>query len=281
MRVVCAGHLNWDLTLVVDRLPEPDGEADIHERVESGGGSAANTAAGLVGLGCEATTLGSVGDDRVGERAIAEFREAGVDVRARVVDDEETTRKYIFVDEDAEVALFGTSGANEALSPEAVDPDVLSGADGLHLTGQHPETAARLAELATERDVPVSFDPGRRVADRDYAGALSHTDLLFATEREVAAVDADIPWCVTKHGADGATLVCPEGEFSHGGFAVDAVDSTGAGDAFAAGFLAVHLDGGDPERALEVGNACGAIAATTVGSRADLSWGAVRELAGT
>ena len=67
-RVVCAGHVNWDVTLRVDRLPAPDGEAVICGQAESGGGSAANTAAVLVGLDCDPLLLGSVGEDRYAER---------------------------------------------------------------------------------------------------------------------------------------------------------------------------------------------------------------------
>lgn len=280
MRIVCAGHINWDVTLVVDRLPEPDGEADVHHRVASGGGSAANTACGLVGLDAEASLLGSVGDDWVGEQAIDTFESWGVDVVVTRLEDEETTRKYVFVDDTAQVALFSTAGANEGLEPGRREANTLVGAHGLHLTGQDPETAARLATMADERDVPVSFDPGRKVFEREYTATLERADLVFATDREADAIDTHVPWRVTKHGTGGATLSYPGGELTHAGFEVDAVDSTGAGDAFAAGFLAVHRDGGDSERALEVGNACGAIATRTLGSNARLSWSEIRELTG-
>lgn len=279
MRVVCAGHLNWDITLRVDRLPRPDDESRVRERRESGGGSAANVARGLLSLSCDAQMLGSVGDDERGQLAVRELGEAGVETHVEVVEGVETTEKYIFVDDDGEVALLDTEGANEALGPEDVSPAVLDDADGVHLTGQRPETAARIAQLASERGLPVSFDPGRRVADRDYTSVFERTDLLFTNDREAAAVDVSVPWQVTKHGADGATLSTPDGTFEHPGFDVDAaVDSTGAGDAFAAGFLSVWLEERYPERALAVGNACGAIAATEHGSTAGLSWERIEQL---
>jgi ribokinase len=92
---------------------------------------------------------------------------------------------------------------------------------------------------------------------------------------------------VVKHGGDGATIYTPEGSASHAGFAVDPVDLSGAGDAFAAGFLAAVVDGersvGSAEaavytEALAVGNACGALAAQDVTARTELSWDAVDEL---
>jgi ribokinase len=80
---------------------------------------------------------------------------------------------------------------------------------------------------------------------------------------------------VRKHGADGAELVDDGHRYDHPGFAADAVDTTGAGDAFAAGFLAACLGGRGREEALVVANACGALAAEVRGARAALSWGGV------
>ena len=79
---------------------------------------------------------------------------------------------------------------------------------------------------------------------------------------------------MTTRGDRGATLSCPEGRLDHPGYDLDGppVDAAGAGDAFAAGFLAVRLADGDPERALSVANACGALAAGERGPRPDLSW---------
>jgi ribokinase len=74
------------------------------------------------------------------------------------------------------------------------------------------------------------------------------------------------------HGDGGATLETPDDLFVHDGFGLPSVDSTGAGDAFAAGFLAAWLDGDGPAAALAVGNACGALGAAVEGPKADLSW---------
>ncbi|WP_254840571.1 carbohydrate kinase family protein [Natronomonas marina] len=272
MRVVCVGHVNWDVTLRVDRLPGPDDEARVHERREAGGGSAANVAAALAMLSREARLFGSVGADDPGSTVEATLREIGVETRLKTVEGAETTRKYLLVDDDGEVAVLGTEGANEAISGADVPASALADADALHLTGQSPGTAARLAAAAADHGLPVSFDPGRRLADREYGEVVERVDLLFVTDREAAEVHASVPWKVTKHGERGATLACPEGRFDHGGYGLPSVDSTGAGDAFAAGFLAAWLDDEGPERALAVANACGAVAASERGPRPDLSW---------
>ena len=99
---MCAGHVNWDVKLRVDRLPGPDDEARVRERSEGGGGSAANAAAALAMLSCEARLFGSIGDDDVGKMARSGLEAVGVDTRLNVVGGAETTQKYVLVDADGE-----------------------------------------------------------------------------------------------------------------------------------------------------------------------------------
>ncbi|WP_132057899.1 carbohydrate kinase family protein [Halorussus amylolyticus] len=290
VEVVTAGHVNWDVTLRVDALPVPDGEARIDSQRRSGGGSAANVAVALSGMEFETGLVGSVGDDDTGLLARRELRDAGVDCTHLLeVEDAETTTKYLIVDEGGEVMVLGNEGANEAVAPADVTPEYVEGARHLHLTSQRPDTAAELARVATEAGVTVSFDPGRRLADRDFAAALAHSDVVFLNDREARTIlddDLEAPASelhgrvvVIKHGEDGARVDTPDGSYSHPGFDAEAVDTTGAGDAFAAGFLAVLVRGDNPvgpdadyERALEFANACGALAAMEDGARTAPTW---------
>jgi ribokinase len=273
-RVLCAGHVNWDVTLCVDRLPTPDGESAVHDSRQAGGGSAANVAVGLVGLDCAASLVGSVGDDEHGLLARRDLERTGVDLSGVVTADGVTTTKYLLVDDEGQVAVLGAEGVNEALGPDDVDPELVQQSDHVHLTAQRPDTAARIAEIATEAGVPVSADPGRRIADRDFGPVVERADLLLVNQMEAEALGEVPDGChvVTKRGAEGSELSTPEGTYSHPGFDVTAVDTTGAGDAFAAGFIAARLQGASPERTLAVGNACGALAVTTEGPKTDLTW---------
>ena len=291
VEVIAAGHVNWDVTLRVDALPTPDGEARIDSQIRSGGGSAANVSVALANMAFDVGLVGSVGDDETGEFARRELRAAGVDCsRLLEVPDAETTTKYLIVDERGEVMVLGNEGANEAVTPDDVDPEYVAAADHLHLTSQRPDTAAELARVATEAGVGVSFDPGRRLAERDFTEALAYSDVVFLNDREARALlDSDLEHpsselhgrvVVIKHGEDGARIDTPRASFDHPGFDAEAVDTTGAGDAFAAGFLAVLLrDGGvlgpdvDYERALEFANACGALAAMEEGARTAPTFG--------
>lgn len=283
-RVVCAGHVNWDVTLRVDHLPAPDGEACIEGESGHGGGSAANVATGVTGFGVAAAVLGSVGDDDRGRQARDRLEAEGVDCSHLVETPDATTAvKYLVVDSAGQVMVLGGPGANEAFEAAALPDDALAAADFLHLTGQRPETAAELARRANQAGVTVGFDPGRRIAERDFSLALSRADVLFLNDREaeIALASGDLDeegTLVLKHGANGAEVRAPDGAWVHRGFDVDVVDTTGAGDAFAAGFVAALLDGDGYGRAVRVGNAAGALATTAVGARPDLSWGAVERL---
>lgn len=277
VRVVAAGHVNWDVSLEVDRLPVADDEALVHDQHRAGGGSAANVAAALVGLDVQTGIVGAVGDDRPGRQVRAELVERGVDCECLQVRDGPTTLKYLLVADGGEVAVLGNEGVNEAYAASAVDADRLGRAEHLHLTNQPPETAARLATTAREAGLSVSFDPGRRAGDRDFGAVFEQADLVFATEREAASLGTepstlsgpDRLVAVTR-GHSGAVLYgsgADDPPLEHAGFPVSAVDTSGAGDAFAAGFLSVWLDGGPLERALAAGNACGALASERRGAR--------------
>ncbi|MCO8243249.1 MULTISPECIES: carbohydrate kinase family protein [unclassified Haladaptatus] len=278
VRVVTAGHINWDVTLRVDALPEPDGEARISSQQRSGGGSAANVAVALSRMDVSTGLVGSVGSDDNGLLVQRELTSAGVDcTHVLEVAGIETTTKYLIVDESGEVMVLGNEGANETIAPDDIEPGYVRAADHLHLTSQRPDTAAELARIATEAGVTVSFDPGRRLAERDFSRALAYSDIVFLNDREAATIlDRDLEHpsselhgrvVVIKHGRNGARVDTTKGVYTHPGFGVESVDSTGAGDAFAAGFITTLLDSADYERALEFANACGALTSMAAGAR--------------
>ncbi len=266
------------MTLQVDALPDPDGEARITSQRRSGGGSAANVSVALSRMDVSAGLVGSVGTDEHGLLVRRELDAEGVDCEHVLqVEGIETTTKYLIVDEAGEVMVLGNDGANEAVSPDDVNEAYIRNAEHLHLTSQRPDSAAELARVATEVGVPVSFDPGRRLVDRDFSRALAYSDIVFLNDREAKTLlDEDLEHpsselhgrvVVIKHGSDGARVDTTEGVYTHPGFGVDSVDTTGAGDAFAAGFIATFLDSTDYERALEFANACGALASMAPGAR--------------
>lgn len=286
MRVLCAGHLNHDVILRLDRLPGADESAVVEDEHRGGGGSAANVAWALAALDAESTLLASVGDDDRGRRLRAELDSAGVDCNPVVVANGETASTRVLVDPEGRVATLGQTGATEAYDPAALSASTLADADRLHLTGQERGRALALADRARAAGVPVSVDPGRRTGVRDDRALFERADLIFLNDAEAARVhetgalrDADATVVVTS-GADGAAARTTDGVVRQTGHDVAARDPTGAGDAFAAGYLLVRETGGSVREALAVGNACGALATTTVGARLEADREAVRRLAG-
>jgi ribokinase len=255
VRVICAGHVNWDVTLKVDGLPDPDGEARILEHHRSGGGSAANAASVLATLEVPSAILGSVGTDQHGVQARRELVDAGVDATHLVETGVGTATKYLVVDPDGRVMVLGRDRGNEAFHADDVPRETVRAADHLHLTSQRPATAAELATVAGGAGVPVSVDPGRLVGKRGFDEVLDRADYLFLTDAEARTVgidpdDADDRpsdgVAVVKYGAGGAEVRTPERTVRHDGYEVDPVDTTGAGDAFAGGFVTALLGGWDP-----------------------------------
>lgn len=277
--VICAGHVNWDVTLYVDRLPPTDGEAAIVDQSQSGGGSASNTAYVLATLGLSPVILGSTGNDEYGSLVRDELSAVGVDCTyLEQVTDGVTTIKYLVVDESGQVMVLANDGANESFDTGTLRDETFERADHLHLTSQRPATARELARRAQQADVPVSFDPGRRLDIREYEQVYHLSDIVFLNEREAEQIrDTDLfdgleGITVIKRGADGARAADGSEEVTHGGFDIEPIDTTGAGDAFAAGFIAARLDGSSLETAIAVGNACGALTTRTSGARREISW---------
>lgn len=277
--VLCAGHVNWDVTLYVDRFPDPDGEAKILDHHQSGGGSASNTACVLAGLGLDSVLLGSIGNDKYGAFVQHDLQSVGVDCTyLQTVTTHITTVKHILVDESGQVAVLANDGANEEFNHHTLSDTTLRAGDHLHLTSQDPKTARRLAERATDEGLSLSFDPGRRLDAREYEQVYRMADLLFLNENEATAIDERDYLdgfegvLLITHGSGGATAHTNGRTVTHDGFAVDPIDTTGAGDAFAAGFISARLDDASLDTALGVANACGALATEATGAQTDLSW---------
>jgi ribokinase len=247
-----------DLILDVIVLPEaplaPDGDTPATIRVAAGG-QAANVAAWASALGATSRLICKRGTDRATEVAVSELERHGVEICGPVV----AGRGGVVVsirDARGRRTMASDRGVASALHPSEVDPNWVSSCDVLHVSGycllREPMAevaieAARQArrvtvDLASAHDIELVG--AKRVVTRLKAlGA----ELAFATEAERAAVpEFETTW-VIKLGARGARF--PEGEYPAS--AVELVDTTGAGDALAAGYLV-----GGPACAIEAAARC-------------------------
>lgn len=260
-------------------------------------GAESNVAIGVRRLGASAAWMGRVGDDELGRRVLRELRAEDIDVRAAVIDPDAPTGLMIKERRSSAVAAvtyYRSGSAGSRLAPADLDTDLVAGARLLHCTGITPalSAGARAAtfsavEIAHAAGVRVSFDPNYRGAlwPADEAAATFReltkgSDLVLAGEDEAAMIlgetlppeHAAARLCrlgpaqaVVKLGSRGA-VACADGvALTMPPRSVAAIDAVGAGDGFAAGYLAGLLSGADPAAALDLGSDVGAWAVTVEG----------------
>ena len=254
LSICTIGDLILDVIVLPDGPLAPDADTPATIRLAPGG-QAANVAAWASALGAPSRLICKRGTDRSSEVAAAELARHGVELCGPVVEG----RGGVVVsvrDAIGQRTMASDRGVASLLDRTELDPSWLESCDILHVSGycllrdpmaEAAIAAARLAprvtvDLASTHDIEITG--ARRFAAR--LEALG-PDLAFATEAERAAVpDFDSTW-VIKLGARGASF--PEGVYP--ALSVDAIDTTGAGDALAAGYLV-----GGPQRAIEAAARC-------------------------
>jgi sugar/nucleoside kinase (ribokinase family) len=255
MTLVVLGDLMVD---VVTRVSEPLATgSDTAARISvQGGGSAANVAAWAAHLGTPVSLVCRVGRDDRGRAAVDELR--GVDVHVTVDYERPTGTCVVLVQPGGERTMLPDPGANDAPLGE------IPLGRHLHVVGyallrDGPRASALAAiERAREAGMTVSVDPSSWALLRP--GAIPDVDLLLPNEREATLVDGEM---VVKLGAQGARW----GDLAVPAEPVEVVDTTGAGDAFAAGFLSARLEGAGRREALEAGCHVAARVVAQVGAR--------------
>jgi ribokinase len=292
-RLVVLGDVMVD---VVCRLEGPLAlGSDAPARIEFGyGGSAANVAAWAAvsqTLSSDAPVLaGRIGADERGRAAEAELRATGVDTRLAVDPERPTGTCVVLVGPDGERSMVPDPGANDRLADGDLPTEALVPGAHLHLTGyslvRHGSRPAARSAIARarERGMTVSVDPssaallsprfldelagvGVLVPNLEEAVALSGEE---DAERAASVLARRVPEVVVTLGPSGALWtdgrsLCRVA--ASGGAASVVLDTTGAGDAFAAGFLIARLSGAGPEGALHAGCRLAAVAVRTPGAR--------------
>ncbi|UUL81353.1 adenosine kinase [Sphingomonas qomolangmaensis] len=271
---------------------------------EVSGGSAANTVAGIAALGGKCGFIGQVADDQLGEVFAHDIRAAGIRFDTSVRAGEPTTaRCLIFVTPDGQRTMNTFLGASQFLPEAALDRSLIEAGAILYLEGYlwDPEEP-RQAMLA---GIDIARAAGRRVAftlsdtfcisrhGGDFRQLMADglIDILFANENELLALceTEDFEAAVAKAAAQVSLLVVTRSE--HGAIAVKdgerfavaaepiarVVDTTGAGDLFAAGFLRGQAQGRDVQTSLRMGALCAAEIISHYGARPEVDLQAMIE----
>ena len=267
---------------------------------EISGGSAANTLAGLAALGATCAFIGQVADDQLGEVFAHDIRAGGIAFTTPTRgDDPATARCLIFVTPDGQRTMNTYLGASQYLPAAALDEAAIAEAAVLYLEGylwdpEEPRGAMRRAIAAARgagRQVAFTLSDAFVIARHgdDFRALIEQgqIDILFANEHELAALTGiedfhagiaqlapKVPTLVVTRSENGAHAVS-NGEYVHvpAEPVAKVVDTTGAGDLFAAGFLFGHVRGRSLADCLRLGAICAAEVISHYGARpeADLA----------
>ncbi|MFS8101706.1 sugar kinase [Lentzea alba] len=253
------------------------------------GGAGANTAVWLAACGASPVLVARVGADSAGRQVHAELTSAGVQCAFAVDPELATCCVVVLVDENGQRSMLPDRGANARFSPADLDPGLLAAANGhLHLSGyvllDATSRPAGLAALAAARDAgwTTSVDPQAAVlinATPTFLDDVRGVDILMPNADELQALTGSsdpaagkdllthVGAVVVTTGPDGASWVDADGLVSVPAEVTECVDSTGAGDAFDAGFLAAWLGGASKRDALLGGVRAGSRAVSLVGAQ--------------
>jgi len=268
VKITVVGSVNLDLVATSPRLPTAGETVTGATLARHPGGKGANQALAARRLGAAVRLIGRVGDDAMAEEALALLRAEGVDLGGVGRDPAAATGvALIAVDGSGENQIVVAAGANHALTVADL-PSVI--ADPLIVQLELPIGVVEQAVARAEGFVAANLAPAAAVSFE----LLTRADLLVVNEGEAAfygrALDAARRVVVTQ-GARGALL--KEGDRVIAQAApptVQAVDATGAGDAFVAAITVALLEGRPPEDALRFACAAGALAATRPGAQPSL-----------
>ena len=266
--------------------------------IETSGGSAANTIVGVAGLGARSAFIGKVKDDLLGRAFSHDIRAAGVAFTTPpAADGASTARCYVLVTPDGERTMNTYLGAAQDLHPNDIDADLVAASTIVYLEGYlwDPKNAkdafVKAAKIAheAERIVALTLSDAfcvDRWRDEFLQLMRSKTvDLIFANEAElhslyqtsdfdtaVKALRADIATAVVTRSEKGCVVITREGTEAVSAFPVErVVDTTGAGDLFAAGFLAGLARGADDRTCGRLGALAAAEVIQHLGARPEAS----------
>jgi sugar/nucleoside kinase (ribokinase family) len=288
--VFCAGNAVVDvLARPVDGLAAPGASQPLEDVVLGPGGNGINTAMALARLGVRVALAAPVGEDRLGAIVRESVRAAGVDDSSMVtIRDAKTSASLVLIESSGERRLLHFRGANTHFSARHLNWDLVKGARLFHYASAFAlpsfdgtplaETMGRARQLGCLTSMNPCWDlsgrwlpliePALAYVDYFYPNQEEGRQLTGETEpRAIAARlhQVGVKTVIVKLGSAGCYVDGPEGGFSCPGFEVRAIDTTGAGDCFAAAFLASICRGNSLAEAARFANAAGALATLGMG----------------
>ncbi|UCE85175.1 MAG: carbohydrate kinase family protein [Deltaproteobacteria bacterium] len=279
--VLGIGQNSYDHVAELEAFPRFAGKAAARRYETLPGGQVATALLGCARLGLRGAFVSTVGDDAPGEAVLRPLRAAGVDVSGvRRIPGAKTQIALILIDRaSGERTVVWYRDPRLALEVRDLSRASIERARVLHLDASDPEVACWAADVAREAGIPVVLDADRyrpeldailRRVDFPIVGlefAETYTSGGSVTDALVGLSGAGARLAVVTLGPIGALARQGERRIESPAFRVEARDTTGAGDAFHAGFIWALLQGLDAERALRIANAAGALCCREIGAQ--------------
>jgi sugar/nucleoside kinase (ribokinase family) len=288
-RILCIGDAALDVIVKMQTEINVGSDTTSHISMH-GGGAAANTATWLSELGHSVYFSCRLGDDAAGHAIASEFDLWKIEHRKKFLENEKTGVVVVLVDNKGERTMFPDSGANSGISES--DLPSLQGFDAAYLSGYslfNPASTSGVLQMVNEikkASIPLIFDPasvgtmmsfGRERAIEN----LAPMDIAIMNEDEaryiadchslhdaLQYITSIVPIAVIKTGSSGAIAqIRGEEPVTSHIDAINAVDTTGAGDAFAAGFIPVWLHSKDLLTSMNAGNEVARRCVAIIGAR--------------
>jgi ribokinase len=289
--VVGFGALNIDTLLKVDKIASAEEESFIHDYTEACGGSAANTMVGLARLGCKVGFVGKIANDQEGQLQVDCFKAEGVNTDGIIHATKGKSGVCLgFVDKKGARALYINPGVNDQIEFREVQAPYVTDTQFVHLTSFVGEKSFRSQKKLLSflpEGVKISFDPGSLYAQKGFSAIepiIQNSFVMMPNEIELqlitgeqeipkgaeALLDAGVKIVAVKLGAKGCYVTNGKEKQIIQPFKVPVVDTTGAGDAFNAGFLYGLLQDKTLAECGRIGNYVAAQSVTKMGARAGL-----------
>lgn len=290
MDVIGVGALNLDRIYRAEKIARGGEEVPITSLKESPGGSAANTIVALARLGVRVGFVGKIGRDREGKLILEDLKKEGVNIKGIAKSKGRTGIILGFVDSSGERAMYAYPGVNDELRINESNLSYAKQAKFLHLSSFVGERSYQAQKELLEKlsNVKISFSPGMLYATKrleELKQIIEKSSVIFLNEEEIELITGD----KYKRGATmlrelGAKLIAvtlaDRGCFvsssneSHEieAYPAGVVDTTGAGDAFAAGFLYGLLQGKNLKTCGKLGNKLASLCIGNVGAREGLPY---------
>jgi|SRR5215813_1112693 len=289
-RTLVIGELNVDIVATgVRSVPEMGVEILAEDCELTLGSASAIFAVGMAKLGHNTTFVGQVGNDSFGSFCVNALQLSGVSTQNVARKEELKTGVTIALSGGRDRALITYPGAIANFDARQIKMSLLQGHSHLHLTSYYLQRALQrsfpeILRRAQAESMVTSFDPNsdpRGSWSQSIKRVLRFTDVLFVNQREALKLTGvrrveqalkklgeSVSCVVIKLGPRGAVAIRDNRICSAPGFRVTAVDTTGAGDSFDAGFMSAYLRGAPLADCLRCGNACGALSTSQAGGTA-------------